>query len=54
MLLVIRIKSCYTAHTRPVIGKKVVEKSDYLKLELEAFDEVIKRCHGIICSQGIL
>ena len=46
--------SCYTDYARPVTGKKVVEKSDYQKLELEAFHEVIKRCHDIICSPSIL
>ena len=45
---------CYTDYTRPVTGKKVVEKSDYQKLEFIAFQEVIKHCHDIICSSGIL
>ena len=45
---------CYTDYTRPVTGKKVVEKSDHQKLELIAFQEVIKHCHDIICSSGIL
>ena len=40
--------SCYADYTRPVTGKKVVENSDYQKLELEAFHEVIKHCHDII------
>ena len=46
--------SCYTDYTRPVTCKKVVEKSDYRKLKLEAFHEFIKRCHDIICSPSIL
>ena len=45
---------CYTDYTRPVTGKKVVEKSDYQKLELIAFQELIKHCHDIICSSGFL
>ena len=39
--------SIYTDYTRPVTGKKVVEKSYYQKLELEAFREVSKRCNDI-------
>ena len=33
--------SRYTDYTRPVTGKKVIEKSDYQKLELETFQEVL-------------
>ena len=48
--------SRYTDYTRPVTGKKVKksEKSDYQKLELETFQEVVKHCHDIICSSSIL
>ena len=46
--------SRYTNYTRPVTGKKVIEKSDYQKLELETFQEVVKHCHDIICSSSIL
>ena len=46
--------SCYADYTRPVTGKKVIEKSDYQKLELETFQEVVKHCHDIICSSSIL
>ena len=46
--------SRYTDYTRPVTGKKVIEKSDYQKLELETFQEVVKHCHDIICSSSIL
>ena len=47
--------SCYTDYTRLVNGKKVVEKSEYQKLVLEAFLEVIiKGCHDITCSPKIL
>ena len=46
--------SCYTDYTLPVTGKILVEKSDYQKLELETFHEVIKRCHDIICSPSIV
>ena len=45
--------SRYTDYTRPVTGKKVIEKSDYQMLELENFQEVVKHCH-IICSSSIL
>ena len=46
--------SRYTDYTRPVTCKKVIEKSDYQKLELEIFQEVVKHCHDIICSSSIL
>ena len=46
--------SCYTEYTRSVTGKKVIEKSGYQKLELQAFQEVIKHCYDIICSSSIL
>ena len=46
--------SRYTYYTRPVTGKKVIEKSDYQMLELENFQEVVKHCHDIICSSSIL
>ena len=46
--------SRYTDYTRPVTCKKVIEKSDYQKLELETFQEVVKHCHDIICSSSIL
>ena len=46
--------SRYTDYTRPGTGKKVIEKSDYQKLELETFQEVVKHCHDIICSSSIL
>ena len=46
--------SCCTEYTRPVTGKKVIEKSVYQKLELEAFQEVIKHCYDIIFSPSIL
>ena len=42
--------SCYTDYTRPVTDKKVVEKPDYQKLELEAFHKIIKPCHDIIVT----
>ena len=45
---------CYRDYTRLVTGKKVVEKSDYQKLELEAFHKVIKGCRDIICTPNIL
>ena len=44
----------YADYTRPVTGKKVIEKSDYQKLELETFQEVVKHFHDIICSSNIL
>ena len=44
----------YVDYTRPVTRKKVIEKSDYQKLELETFQEVVKHFHDIICSSGIL
>ena len=46
--------SRYTDYTRPVTCKKVIEKSDYQKLELEIFQEVVKHCRDIICSSSIL
>ena len=46
--------SRYTDYTRPVTCKKVIEKSDYQKLELETFQEIVKHCHDIICSSSIL
>ena len=46
--------SCCTEYTRPVTGKKVIEKSVYQKLELEAFQEVIKHCYDTIFSSSIL
>ena len=46
--------SRYTDYTRPVTCKKVIEKSDYQKLELEIFQEVVTHCHDIICSSSIL
>ena len=45
---------CYTGYTCLVTGRNVVEKPDYQKLELEAFHEVIKSCHDIVCSPSIL
>ena len=44
----------YTYYTRPVTGKKVIEKSDYQMLELENFQEVVKHCHDFICLSSIL
>ena len=46
--------SRYTDYTRPVTGKKVIEKSDYQMLELENFQEVVKHCHDFICLSSIL
>ena len=44
----------YADYTRPVTGKKVIEKSDYQKLELETLQEVAKHFHDIIFSSSIL
>ena len=44
----------YADYTRRVTGKKVIEKSDYQKLELETLQEVAKHFHDIICSSSIL
>ena len=46
--------SCCTEYTRPVTGKKVIEKSVYQKLELEAFLEVIKHCYDIFSHEVFL
>ena len=40
--------SHYADYIRPVTGKKVIEKSDYQKLELETFQEVVQHCHDIM------